>query len=270
MPPMLTSAPSAVRDAARPVAPTSASTCRDPGMPPRFTPLPAAQGGPEQFLAVRAVTVRPVLAAVQSADQIGITDWVLMAPSGSSRSACPTPRSAKVRIPRCPQILADELDADGMRVNVQFVTGTPPKIAFREGGAGPEGRRLDVDHAYFTVAAVAGAAAREVLVRAAAERWRSHGRLPHGKGARHPSTGRAPHLRRAGLRGAAQPCRSIRRLHSKVLQRVQSDRQAAPAARYDGEERRHRHLRHRRRFVPECSTPRSGGRRRSPGAVAIR
>jgi isoquinoline 1-oxidoreductase beta subunit len=71
-----------------------------------------------------------------------------------------------------PQILADELDADWTRVKIQFVTGRAAyKIAFRqEPPAQKEGASMSTTALYARLR-TAGAAVRDVLVRAAAERW---------------------------------------------------------------------------------------------------
>jgi isoquinoline 1-oxidoreductase subunit beta len=71
-----------------------------------------------------------------------------------------------------PQILADELDADWERVKVRFVTGKVAyKIAFRqEPPAQKEGASMSTTALYERLRA-AGAAARDVLTRAAAQAW---------------------------------------------------------------------------------------------------
>ena len=72
-----------------------------------------------------------------------------------------------------PQILADELDADWARVKVRFVTGRAAyKIAFRqEPPAQKEGASMSTTALYARLR-IAGATARDALVRAAAQRWK--------------------------------------------------------------------------------------------------
>jgi isoquinoline 1-oxidoreductase beta subunit len=71
-----------------------------------------------------------------------------------------------------PQVLAEELDADWQRVKVRFVTGKAAyKIAFRqEAPAQKEGASMSTTALYQRLR-IAGAAGRDVLVRAAAQRW---------------------------------------------------------------------------------------------------
>src|SRR5205823_7057293 len=71
-----------------------------------------------------------------------------------------------------PQILADELDADWQRVKIRFATGKAAyKIAFRqEAPAQKEGASMSTTALYGRLR-TAGAAARDVLTRAAAQSW---------------------------------------------------------------------------------------------------
>src|SRR4029450_6893119 len=70
-------------------------------------------------------------------------------------------------------ILAEELDADWQRVKVRFVTGRQAyKIAFKnEPAVQKEGASMPTTTLYGRLQQ-AGAAAREVLIKAAAERWK--------------------------------------------------------------------------------------------------
>jgi isoquinoline 1-oxidoreductase subunit beta len=101
-----------------------------------------------------------------------ITDWIMIAPSGEITLGLSQPEVGQGSYTVLPQILADELDADWERVKVRFVTGRPAyKIAFRqEAPVQKEGASMSTTVLYERLR-VAGAAAREVLVRAAAQRW---------------------------------------------------------------------------------------------------
>jgi isoquinoline 1-oxidoreductase subunit beta len=123
------------------------------------------------------VTVGPVLAAVKKREtEFGITDWIMIAPNGQVTLGLSQPEVGQGSYTALPQILADELDADWGRVKVRFVTGKPAyKIAFRqEAPAQKEGASMSTTALYQRLR-VAGAAAREVLVRAAAQRWKIDG-----------------------------------------------------------------------------------------------
>jgi CO/xanthine dehydrogenase Mo-binding subunit len=100
-----------------------------------------------------------------------ITDWIAIAPNGEITLGLSQPEVGQGSYTALPQILADELDADWQRVKVRFVTGKAAyKIAFRqEAPAQKEGASMSTT-ALFERLRSAGAAAREVLVRAA-ERW---------------------------------------------------------------------------------------------------
>jgi isoquinoline 1-oxidoreductase subunit beta len=104
---------------------------------------------------------------------VEITDWVVIAPNGEVTLGLSQPEVGQGSYTALPQILADELDADWARVKVRFVTGKPAdKIAFREEPpAQKEGASMSTTALYRRLR-TAGAAARDVLVRAAARRWR--------------------------------------------------------------------------------------------------
>ncbi len=101
-----------------------------------------------------------------------ITDWIVIAPSGEVTLGLSQPEVGQGSYTALPQILADELDADWQRVKVRFVTGKAAyKIAFRqEAPAQKEGASMSTT-ALFGRLRIAGAAARDVLIRAAAQRW---------------------------------------------------------------------------------------------------
>jgi isoquinoline 1-oxidoreductase subunit beta len=102
-----------------------------------------------------------------------ITDWVLIAPTGEITLGLSQPEVGQGSYTALPQILAEELDADWERVKVQFVTGRDAyKIAFKdEPPVQKEGASMSTTVLYGRLR-TAGAAARGVLVRAAADRWK--------------------------------------------------------------------------------------------------
>src|SRR5262245_24427378 len=108
----------------------------------------------------------------RAADSYEITDWIGIAPNGGVTLALSQPEVGQGSYTALPQILADELDADWERVKIRFVTGKAAyKIAFRqEPPAQKEGASMSTTALYERLR-TAGAAAREVLTRAAAQRW---------------------------------------------------------------------------------------------------
>ncbi len=101
-----------------------------------------------------------------------ITDWIVIAANGEVTLGLSQPEVGQGSYTALPQILAEELDADWQRVKVRFVTGREAyKIAFRqEAPVQKEGASMSTTALYERLR-TAGAAAREVLVRAAAQRW---------------------------------------------------------------------------------------------------
>src|SRR5262244_3001689 len=108
----------------------------------------------------------------RATDSYEITDWIAIAPSGEITLSLSQPEVGQGSYTALPQILADELDADWERIKVQFVTGRPAyKIAFRqEAPVQKEGASMSTTVLYERLR-TAGAAAREVLIRAAAQTW---------------------------------------------------------------------------------------------------
>ena len=104
---------------------------------------------------------------------VEITDWIVIAASGQVTLGLSQPEVGQGSYTALPQILADELDADWAHVEVRFVTGKPAyKIAFRqEPPAQKEGASMSTTALYSRLR-MAGAAARDVLIRAAARKWR--------------------------------------------------------------------------------------------------
>jgi isoquinoline 1-oxidoreductase subunit beta len=119
------------------------------------------------------ITGGPVRAAARK-DQAAyeITDWIRIAPSGQVTLGLSQPEVGQGSYTALPQILADELDVDWERVKIRFVTGKQAyKIAFRqEAPAQKEGASMSTAALYQRLR-VAGAAARDVLTRAAARTW---------------------------------------------------------------------------------------------------
>jgi isoquinoline 1-oxidoreductase subunit beta len=112
------------------------------------------------------------IAGSRAADSYEITDWIVIAPSGDVTLGLSQPEVGQGSYTALPQILADELDADWERVKVRFVTGKVAyKIAFRqEPPAQKEGASMSTTALYERLR-TAGAAARDVLTRAAAQAW---------------------------------------------------------------------------------------------------
>jgi isoquinoline 1-oxidoreductase beta subunit len=101
-----------------------------------------------------------------------ITDWIIIASSGEVTLGLSQPEVGQGSYTALPQILAEELDADWERVKIRFVTGRQAyRIAFRqEAPAQKEGASMSTTALYQRLR-IAGAAARDVLVRAAAQKW---------------------------------------------------------------------------------------------------
>ena len=112
------------------------------------------------------------IAGSRAADSYEITDWIVIAPSGDVTLGLSQPEVGQGSYTALPQILADKLDADWERVKVRFVTGKVAyKIAFRqEPPAQKEGASMSTTALYERLR-TAGAAARDVLTRAAAQAW---------------------------------------------------------------------------------------------------
>jgi isoquinoline 1-oxidoreductase subunit beta len=101
-----------------------------------------------------------------------ITDWIAIASTGDVTLGLSQPEVGQGSYTVLPQILADELDADWQRVSVRFVTGKDTyKIAFKnEAPTQKEGASMSTT-AFYERLRMAGAAAREALMRAGAEKW---------------------------------------------------------------------------------------------------
>jgi isoquinoline 1-oxidoreductase subunit beta len=117
------------------------------------------------------IAAKRLIARNRAADY-EITDWVRIAPSGEVTIGLSQPEVGQGSYTVLPQILADELDADWQRVKVSFVTGRPAyQIAFKnEAPVQKEGASMSTTALYERLR-IAGAAARDALVRAAAQSW---------------------------------------------------------------------------------------------------
>jgi isoquinoline 1-oxidoreductase beta subunit len=127
-------------------------------------------------LASLLVPVTIVTSHAQSPDHQAsqaITDWIAIAPTGEVTLGLSQPEVGQGSYTVLPQILADELDANWLRVIVRFVTGKEAyKIAFKnEVPAQKEGASMSTT-AFYERLRTAGATAREALTRAAAMKWR--------------------------------------------------------------------------------------------------
>ena len=128
-------------------------------------------------IAATSLVIPVVVAPIRATDRKGgadyeITDWIVIASSGLVTLGLSQPEVGQGSYTALPQILADELDADWDRVKIQFVTGRQAyKIAFRqEAPVQKEGASMSTTVLYERLR-TAGAAAREVLIRAAAQTW---------------------------------------------------------------------------------------------------
>jgi isoquinoline 1-oxidoreductase subunit beta len=108
----------------------------------------------------------------QDAADCEITDWIIIASSGEVTLGLSQPELGQGSYTALPQVLAEELDADWERIKIRFVTGRQAyKIAFRqEAPAQKEGASMSTTALYERLR-IAGAAARDVLARAAAQKW---------------------------------------------------------------------------------------------------
>jgi isoquinoline 1-oxidoreductase beta subunit len=139
-----------------------------PSVPRRFVLVGATLGA-----ASLLVPISPLRAVQRTGSaEFEITDWVVIASSGEVTLGLSQPEVGQGSYTALPQILAEELDADWKRVKVRFVTGRPAyRIAFRqEAPVQKEGASMSTTALYQRLR-TAGAAARDVLIRAAARRW---------------------------------------------------------------------------------------------------
>ena len=176
-----------------------------------------------------------------------ITDWIIIAPSGQVTLGLSQPEVGQGSYTVLPQILAEELDADWERVEVRFVTGRPAyKIAFKnEAPTQKEGASMSTTALYERLR-TAGAAAREVLTRAAAQRWGIDvAQCRTEKGFVINARGERLSYGELAADAAKLPLSATPPL--KDAQPISADRQAGGAPRHACQVQRSRDLRHRRR-----------------------
>jgi isoquinoline 1-oxidoreductase beta subunit len=112
------------------------------------------------------------------AAEYAITDWITIHRSGQIELGVSQPELGQGSYTALPQIIADELDADWKNVTVRFVTGKESyKISFHSAGLHDgqppiqtEGASMSTTKLYYRLR-VAGAQARDLLIRAACLRW---------------------------------------------------------------------------------------------------
>jgi len=112
------------------------------------------------------------------AAEYAITDWISIQPSGTIVLGVSQPELGQGSYTALPQILADELDADWKNVVVRFVSGKDAyRIAFHASGLHDGTPPIQTEGASMSTTKlthrlrVAGAQARDALIRAACLRW---------------------------------------------------------------------------------------------------
>jgi isoquinoline 1-oxidoreductase subunit beta len=132
----------------------------------RFCEIAAAFG------AALAVPLNDAIASTGSVPEAELTDWVFVDHHGTVTLGLCQPEVGQGSYTVLPSILADELDADWNAINVRWVMGRDAyKIQFRnEKASQKEGASTSTTRLYARLR-TAGAAAREMLVSAAATRW---------------------------------------------------------------------------------------------------
>jgi isoquinoline 1-oxidoreductase beta subunit len=112
------------------------------------------------------------------AAEYAITDWITIQPSGTIVLGVSQPELGQGSYTALPQILADELDADWKNVVVRFVTGKDAyKISFHASALHDGTPLVQTEGASMSTTKlthrlrVAGAQARDALIRAACLRW---------------------------------------------------------------------------------------------------
>jgi isoquinoline 1-oxidoreductase beta subunit len=119
------------------------------------------------------IVARPVRSADGNDEtSVNITDWIMIATTGQVTLGLSQPEVGQGSYTALPAILADELDADWPNIAVMFVTGKDAyRIAFKnEAPVQKEGASMSTTVLYSRLRQ-AGATARDVMIRAAAQRW---------------------------------------------------------------------------------------------------
>ena len=173
-----------------------------------------------------------------------ITDWMVVASTGEVTLGLSQPEVGQGSYTVLPQILADELDVDWQRVKVRFVTGKDAyKIAFKnEAPAQKEGASMSTTTFYERLR-IAGAAAREALTRAAAQKGCGCLGMSHREGFRDQRQRKPTVLRRACA--GSGPASAQHPSASQGAPPVYADRQADTLFGFTGQVDRQRALRHR-------------------------
>ncbi|MEM5429454.1 xanthine dehydrogenase family protein molybdopterin-binding subunit [Cupriavidus oxalaticus] len=151
--------------------------------------LPAAGS-----LAIRVMYPAKEKGAGKAAAEIEVSDWIWIEPSGHTIVGVSQCEFGQGIYTGLPQVLADEMDADWENISVRFVTG---RDAYRN-DAGEEplqqytGASMSMTYFYERMR-LAGAQARDVLVRAGARRLgvRSSQCIARAGRVIHPATGRS-------------------------------------------------------------------------------
>jgi isoquinoline 1-oxidoreductase subunit beta len=131
-------------------------------------------------LAAGASLVIPVALGACSNDaarEYPITDWIEITPENKIFIGVSQPEVGQGSYTVLPQIVADQMDADWQLLSIRFVSGLPAyRISFHTAAAvqsppiQTEGGSMSTT-LLFARLCVAGAQARDVLLRAAAQRW---------------------------------------------------------------------------------------------------
>ncbi|CAG2139708.1 xanthine dehydrogenase family protein molybdopterin-binding subunit [Cupriavidus numazuensis] len=151
--------------------------------------LPAAGS-----LAIRVVYPKNDGGADQASAEVEVSDWIWIQPSGHTIVGVSQCEFGQGIYTGLPQVLADEMDADWENISVRFVTG---RDAYRN-DAGEEplqqytGASMSMTFFYERMR-LAGAQARDVLLRAGAKRMgvRSSQCITRAGRVIHPATGRS-------------------------------------------------------------------------------
>ncbi len=146
-------------------------------------------------IALTAGSLLVPISLVRGADaSYEITDWIRLDPNGRTIIGVSQCEVGQGTFTGLPQVVADELDADWSTVSVEFVTG---RDAYRITAANEESQQFvgaSMSVTQFTQRLrIAGAQAREALIQAAAERFKTRFTLCETKLGRvyHAPTGRS-------------------------------------------------------------------------------
>ena len=180
----------------------------------------------------------------QQRDQFAPNAFIRIDHTGKTTLIMPQVEMGQGVYTAIPQILADELDADYAKVALEHAPPSDKLYGNPLFGIQATGNSNSI-RAFWKPLRIAGAAARAMLVRAAAEQWQVDPASCTASNGHGDSRGQRPHtgLRRSGGRGgsAAGAAGSA----AQESERFRADRQAAQAARHAGQDQRQRRLWHR-------------------------